>query len=240
MILADKIMQLRKKNGWSQEELAGKLGVSRQSVSKWESAMSIPELETKPFRNRALRDQEFALQKMVLCRKAMEFICEGDIIGIDAGSTAAFFASELKEHFSKLTIVTCSLDIFESLHRHKDFTVILCGGYFLEEEKTFYGSFALEMLSRMYLQKAFIFPSAVSLKYGICDYLEAVYLLQKQMMKSAGEVYILADSSKFEKRALRKLEDMKPGYFYVTDQNLPEELAGLYEENQIQLYRGRK
>ena len=45
MILAEKIMQLRKKNGWSQEELAGKLGVSRQSVSKWESAMSIPDLD---------------------------------------------------------------------------------------------------------------------------------------------------------------------------------------------------
>ena len=38
MILADKIMELRKKNGWSQEELAEKIGVSRQSVSKWESA----------------------------------------------------------------------------------------------------------------------------------------------------------------------------------------------------------
>lgn len=45
MILADKIAELRKKNGWSQEELAGQLGVSRQSVSKWESAASIPDLD---------------------------------------------------------------------------------------------------------------------------------------------------------------------------------------------------
>lgn len=45
MILADKIIDLRKKNGWSQEELASQLGVSRQSVSKWESAQSIPDLE---------------------------------------------------------------------------------------------------------------------------------------------------------------------------------------------------
>ncbi len=45
MILGEKIMELRKKNGWSQEELAGKLKVSRQSVSKWESAMSVPELD---------------------------------------------------------------------------------------------------------------------------------------------------------------------------------------------------
>ena len=45
MILADKIMTLRKKCGWSQEDLADQLGISRQSVSKWESGMSIPDLE---------------------------------------------------------------------------------------------------------------------------------------------------------------------------------------------------
>ena len=45
MILADKIIRMRKKNGWSQEELAEKMNVSRQAVSKWESAQSVPELE---------------------------------------------------------------------------------------------------------------------------------------------------------------------------------------------------
>ena len=45
MILADKIINLRKKNGWSQEELAEKLGVTRQSVSKYEGAQSIPDLD---------------------------------------------------------------------------------------------------------------------------------------------------------------------------------------------------
>lgn len=38
MLLADKIVTLRKRAGWSQEELAAQLGVSRQSVSKWEGA----------------------------------------------------------------------------------------------------------------------------------------------------------------------------------------------------------
>ena len=45
MILADKIMSLRKKAGWSQEELAGQLKVSRQSVSKWEGAQSVPDMD---------------------------------------------------------------------------------------------------------------------------------------------------------------------------------------------------
>ncbi len=45
MILAEKIMKYRKENGWSQEDLAAQLGVSRQSVSKWESTASIPDLD---------------------------------------------------------------------------------------------------------------------------------------------------------------------------------------------------
>lgn len=44
MILADKIINLRKKSGWSQEELAEKIGVSRQSISKWEGVQSIPDM----------------------------------------------------------------------------------------------------------------------------------------------------------------------------------------------------
>ena len=44
MILADKIIKLRKQFGWSQEDLAEKVNVSRQSVSKWESTNSIPDL----------------------------------------------------------------------------------------------------------------------------------------------------------------------------------------------------
>ena len=45
MILADKIMNERKKNGWSQEELAEQLSVSRQSISKWEGAQAIPDIQ---------------------------------------------------------------------------------------------------------------------------------------------------------------------------------------------------
>ena len=45
MRLNEKIMVLRKKNGWSQERLAEMIGVSRQSVSKWESGNAMPDLD---------------------------------------------------------------------------------------------------------------------------------------------------------------------------------------------------
>ena len=44
MIFADKLISLRKKAGWSQEELAERLSVTRQSVSKWEGAQSFPDI----------------------------------------------------------------------------------------------------------------------------------------------------------------------------------------------------
>lgn len=45
MTLADKIIRERKKKGWSQEELAEKVDVSRQAVSKWEAGQSTPDLD---------------------------------------------------------------------------------------------------------------------------------------------------------------------------------------------------
>lgn len=44
MSLGEKLLDLRKKAGLSQEEVADKLGVSRQTVSKWETDQTVPEL----------------------------------------------------------------------------------------------------------------------------------------------------------------------------------------------------
>ena len=67
MILADKIAELRKKNGWSQEELADKPEVSRQSISKWESAQSIPDM------NRILKMSEvFGVSTDLLLKDNLE------------------------------------------------------------------------------------------------------------------------------------------------------------------------
>ena len=45
MRISEKMQQLRKSNGLSQEQLADKLDVSRQAISKWESGASLPDVE---------------------------------------------------------------------------------------------------------------------------------------------------------------------------------------------------
>ena len=81
MILADKITELRKKNGWSQEELAEKLDVSRQSISKWESAQSAPDM------NRILKMSEiFGVSTDYLLKDTINSLPGEPVLESDAGS----------------------------------------------------------------------------------------------------------------------------------------------------------
>ena len=45
MLIADKIKKLRKDNNMTQEDLADKLNVSRQTVSKWETNVGVPDID---------------------------------------------------------------------------------------------------------------------------------------------------------------------------------------------------
>lgn len=247
----DKIYDMIQNNGAvTTARLVNFFGVSIETIRRDLLAMeqdgrltrvhggAVAKTAMKPFKKLRERNKEFGKQKYELSLKAAEFISDGDIIGIDSGSTAISFAEVLKERFSKLTIVTHSMDIFEMLSDYKDFSVILCGGHYLREENAFYGELTLGMLNSLHIQKAFIFPSAVSLEYGICDYQKDLYQIQKQLIKSSNEIYILADSSKFEKAALLKLSNMKPDYIYITDNSLQNEIVKLYKENNIKIYLG--
>ena len=132
-------------------------------------------------------------------------------------------------------MVTHSLDVFELLREHKSFRVILCGGTFLREENAFCGTLTLDVLSGLYVSKAFIFPAAVSLQYGICDNQQEMMLVQRKYLACADRVFILADSTKFERRALHKLCDASTDYQYVSDPHLPESIRKLYAENGISI-----
>lgn len=179
-------------------------------------------------------------RKKELAETAARLISEGDIIVIDSGSTAVFFAEALKEHFDTLTVITHSADVFERLCRHKQFEVILCGGNFLKSENAFWGELTLDMMKNLHANKAVLCPSAVSLKSGICDYQHELYQIQRQILRMSDSVYVLADSSKFEKNALFRLGDMKDDYTYVTDSKLPDRLREVYAENGISILTGEE
>ncbi len=94
MILADKIIENRKKNGWSQEELAEKLGVSRQSVSKWECAQSMPDMK------KILQLSEvFGVSTDYLLRDEIEENALPEVIPVDEGEEIRMVSMEEANRF---------------------------------------------------------------------------------------------------------------------------------------------
>lgn len=229
-------------------ELATLFGVSDETVRRDLIAMercgelfrvhggAVKESVMKPYLELEERNQSYNEEKRELSVTAMRFIEEGDIISLDCGSTAIVFANVLKESFSNLTVITHSLDVFNVLKSKESFRIILCGGIYMPAENTFYGALTIDMITSLCAKKTFIFPSAVSLESGICDYQPDLFQIQCQLIKSAEQVYVLADSSKLEKKAFLKIENMKSDFTYITDSGISANLKQLYNENGINIY----
>lgn len=234
---------IRRGGSVSAAAMAAQLGVSPETVRRDLIELenegllhrvhggAVPEAAFKPFHGLKERNSEHIAEKTELAVTAMRFIAEGDTIGVDIGSTAIPFARELCRRFDHLTVITHSLDVFNILATRPGFRILLCGGEFDREENIFTGALAENALRDLRMQKSFVFPYSVSLAFGICDHLMPSAALQRQYMTNAEQVFVLADSSKFEKRALIRNDDMRSDYVYVTDSGLAPELAEYYRQN---------
>lgn len=191
--------------------------------------------EMKNFLPFERRTQKAKTEKGLLSEIAVKTIRNGEIIGIDSGTTAIEFSEALLHSNLELTVVTHSLDVFNILNQSENFHLILCGGHFLKTENAFYGMLTIDTLKNLHLQKAFIFPSAVSLSHGVGDFNPELAMVQKQLISSASEVMVLADSGKFETNALLKITDVNPDFTFITDPKLPDVLKKLYYENNIKI-----
>ena len=92
MILADKIVSLRKKAGWSQEELAEQLGVTRQSVSKWEDAQSVPDMDKVVQMSRLFGVTTDYLLKDEIEEQAAALVEESPLRRVTMGQAADYLA----------------------------------------------------------------------------------------------------------------------------------------------------
>ncbi len=173
--------------------------------------------------------------KKQIAKTAANLIQNGDTIGIDSGSTTACLADELIQKFDTLTVITHSLDVFEIMHGHNNIRVILCGGDFCEEEHAFCGHLTEQMLNNLYISKLFLSPTAVSLRFGICEWNSDLCMIQKKLSERADAVYYLADSSKFETKALIKIDDVSENSPIITDTGLSDEIRRLYTQNGVKI-----
>ncbi len=241
---------LKEQSAVTTAALAKKFGVSIETIRKDLLSLerenelvrvhggAVLKAAARPYWELSKRMDDKRPEKKEISRLAAKFIQNGDVIAIDTGSTAVEFIEVLMEQFDALTIVTHSMDVFQRAHDFKNFNILLCGGYFLNHENSFYGTFAKDMLDNIHVSKVFIFPWAVSLGNGICDMQHQLADMQRKLLTVGDEVIVLADSSKYEKSALIKVADMNPNYIYIADSCLPNEVKEVYQNNNITIVTG--
>ena len=188
---------------------------------------------TRFYRPLKERMQDQQPQKQAIARAAAKLVNEGDYIAISAGSTALAFAQELRSCIRKLTVVTYSLDVFETLRDLPEYNVLLTGGNYYAAERAFRGPATADFLSGLYVQKVFFFPSVLSLEKGITCRTQELVQRITPILHRCDHVYILADSTKFEKSSLYQIVPLRQDYTYITDHDLPDDLKEKYKANHL-------
>lgn len=243
--------RLKQSGAVTVSELTAEFGVSTETIRRdlltleKAGALSrvhggaIAQAHLKPAGSFNTRRDEHRAEKYELSMRAAELICEGDIIAVDAGTTAIEFAEVLKSLPIRFVVITHSLSVFNIISECDNIETILIGGTYDKTENAFCGLLTQESLCRLHVSKAFIFPTGISLSRGVFDFHMNLTNVQHALLKIADKIIFLADSSKFEKTSLVKLCDLSPDHIYVTDSELPESIFGLYKENNLTVLKGK-
>ena len=211
------------------------LNLERDGFLKKVHGGAVRSEQMRSFHDLPRRLEENSDEKRQLSRTALKYINENDVIGIDSGSTAVCLAREIRGNFSALTVVTHSLDVFSQLQSDANIRLILCGGEYLPDERAFFGPLTEDILDNISINKMFLCPSAISIKFGICDWHNKMFAIQKKMKERSDSIYVIADSSKFETKALMKIDDAKICRGFITDDALPAGIRELYAENGLNI-----
>ncbi len=141
-----------------------------------------------------VRETENRDRKRAIARTAVRRINEGDVIAIDASSTALELARIIPDF--PLTIVTDSAAIPGVMLERDRIRVIVTGGVLDPESFSFIGPLAERALERFHIQKLFISCRGVDPVRGLSLNTDEQAGLKRRMIDLSDSVYVLADSTK--------------------------------------------
>ncbi|SET25378.1 transcriptional regulator, DeoR family [Natronincola peptidivorans] len=175
-------------------------------------------LNTKSIYEATLEERRIKniLEKQAVARKAAELVEDGDVIALDASSTALEVSKQIKGK-KKLVVVTNNISVAKELSECKDHTIILLGGIVRKKSLSLIGPYVKNMLSSIYIDKAFISSKALAFKSGLTDATIDEGEVKKAMIKNSKNVYIIVDHTKINETAFFQVCDYREMNKIITD-----------------------
>lgn len=167
-----------------------------------------------------MREQSQQEEKESIARVAAALVNSGDTVILDAGTTTARLAHHLHGKVG-LTVITTSLHVLRELGTDHQITLIATGGTVRQATLSFVGSWAEEMLSRFHADALFLAATAIDPERGLFNSNVYEIGVKQQMIRSARQVILLADHTKFGKQSTAKIADLDAVHCVVTDHGIP-------------------
>jgi DeoR family transcriptional regulator, fructose operon transcriptional repressor len=251
MKIADKrkafiLKRIREQESISVAELAAGLNVSEMTIRR-----DLAELDAEGSLKRihggavsshgrsyeppyALRSGQALAAKQSIAKAAAALIEEGDSLALDIGSTVFEIAKELVNRRG-LTVMTPSWRVVNLLLKNSDIRLIVPGGIIRQGEESLVGDLTQQAFHSIFLDKLFLGVGGLDAKNGLTEFNWDDALIKKAMIQCAKEIYLVADSNKFEKTAFAKIADIADIHALITDRPPHGELARKLEQSNVRI-----
>jgi DeoR family transcriptional regulator, fructose operon transcriptional repressor len=171
-----------------------------------------------------LRNAQSVAAKRAIARVAADMVTEGDSVALDVGSTVYEVARHLSQRRG-LTVVTPSVRVLGLFLRNKDIRTIVTGGMLRPGEESLVGDLAAHAFRDLFVDKLFLGLGGIDAENGLTEYNWDDALVKRAMIRSAKEVIVVVDASKFQRTAFARIAELADIHVLVTDRPPPDKLA---------------
>ncbi|HHY46876.1 MAG TPA: DeoR/GlpR transcriptional regulator [Firmicutes bacterium] len=161
--------------------------------------------------------------KVRIGEAAAKLVKDGETVILDSGSTAIEMVPELKKRID-LTVITYDLMIAIELGTNSEVNVIVAGGTLRNNLYSVRGAPTLDMFSKLHANKAFLTADAVDFKWGVTNATIEGAAIKQAIIRAADEVILIADHSKFGRRALAHVAGIECLKWIITDEPFPQDV----------------
>jgi DeoR/GlpR family transcriptional regulator of sugar metabolism len=171
-------------------------------------------------------------EKRQIAKAAAAQVRDGDAVLLDGGTTTLEVAKLLVGR--SIQVVTNSLPIAHLFASSRDCDLVLIGGYVYPRTGVALGPLAVHMLRDIHVHQAFLSAGGITAK-GLFNSNLLLVETERQMMRAADEVVIVADHTKIGRQALAFLCELSAVDAFVVDAGITAEQRRLVEDAGVRL-----
>lgn len=168
-------------------------------------------------------EKENVEQKQAIAKEAYEFISDNDAILLDSSSTVRQLANLIKNGYKRnITVVTNSFKTIIDLLDTENIELIHIGGQVRKKNYSTVGPIGIKTLETLRVDKAFMGVNGIDIQSGFTTPNIFESEIKRAIIKSARQVFVLADSSKFNCVNLSIICQINSIDYLITDNGILE------------------